>query len=151
MQISSEYRVFLAAQTLSKPESSKYMLSIHPFKIIFAFNYIVWPPLPCWGSEGTFSQLTWVSYNPSSTGHRAVWDVLGCTHEWKQAHHFDALSPGVWWSFTSSNGEVPSFISALKFYKIKIILGFPWWSSVLPMQGAQVRSLVRELDPTSPN
>ena len=26
-------------------------------------------------------------------------------------------------------------------------LGLSWWSSELPMQGAQVRSLVRELDP----
>ena len=30
--------------------------------------------------------------------------------------------------------------------------GFPWWvtgsDSMLPMQGAQVQSLVRELDPT---
>ena len=29
--------------------------------------------------------------------------------------------------------------------------GLPWWSSALPMQGAQVWSLVKELDPTCCN
>ena len=45
---------------------------------------------------------------------------------------------------------MPRWQIAMKEYE-----GFPWWSkgqdSMLPMQEAQVRSLVRELDPTSGN
>ena len=133
MQISSEYRVFLAAQILSKPESSKYMLSVHPFKIIFAnfqlhnWNYIILSPIEDQKVPSPNLPECHITLPPLAAGQ--VWDVLGCTHEWKQAHNFDAINPRVWWSFTSGNGDVPSFISALKFYKIKIILGFPWWSS----------------------
>ena len=52
-------------------------------------------------------------------------------------------------------GEAPYYHDSLKIQKSPDSVGLPWWSSdwdsVLPMQGARVQPLIRELDPTRLN
>ena len=52
---------------------------------------------------------------------------------------------------TGESVSAPQICRDLKLLYKNKALGFPWWYSVLPMQGAQIWSLVRELDPSCCN